>query len=116
MMLDNFSFFDIDDPKLASYKTNGSAGWCGFATKYVVYTSIIILGILIIKSEISNFGKVVGQSTNYETLKSDDFEFNKDTMPFMATVYFESKPLLDAYNLVKLDNGSDDFSKLNTQE
>ena len=61
MMLDNFRFFDIDDPKLASYKTNGSAGWCGSATKYVVYTGIIILGIWIILSEFSNFGTIVGQ-------------------------------------------------------
>lgn len=48
MMLDNFRLFDIDDPKLNSYKTNGSAGWCGSLTKYVVYLSIIIIGIWIV--------------------------------------------------------------------
>ena len=61
MMLDNFRFFDIDDPNLESYKTNGSAGWCGSATKYVAYTAIFILGIWIIVSEFSNFGRIVGQ-------------------------------------------------------
>lgn len=44
MMLDNFRFFDIDDPKLETYKTNGSAGWCGSATKYIFYLGITILG------------------------------------------------------------------------
>ena len=61
MMLDNCSFFDIDDPKLVSYKTNGSAGWCGSATKYVAYASVFFLGIWIILSEFSNFGTIVGQ-------------------------------------------------------
>lgn len=59
MMLDNYRFFDIDDPKFKSYKTNGSAGWCGSASKYFFYVSIIILGIWIVLSEIANFGILV---------------------------------------------------------
>lgn len=71
MMLDNFRFFDIDDPKLETYKTNGSAGWCGSATKYIFYLGITILGIWIVIGEIANFGTLVSQQTNYESLKSD---------------------------------------------
>ena len=52
MMLDNYRFFEIDDPKFDDIKTNGSVGWCGNITKYSFYLSIVILGLIVIINEI----------------------------------------------------------------
>lgn len=64
-MLDNYRFFEIDDPKFDDIKTNGSVGWCGNITKYTFYLTILILGLTVIINEIKNFGTQVGQSISY---------------------------------------------------
>ena len=73
MLFDGISFFGVTDPKLESYRTNGSPGWCGDLCKYFAAIIVTLLTLLIVIFEAKLFGTVVSKTENYDLLVSDAY-------------------------------------------